>query len=203
MSATEAPSVQGDNAVKVLSHLVEKYPSAYMAVTSNLVREEVDRRFSTSMDTDEMMYDVSDALLATLTKLLVAPNSDDQIRVSTNVNASLLHLCKYDHIKYNKGRVARRLFASLNLMWRHVQQNASRELSLAQIRVASLMIDVCLLGDEEFSHALLEAEEGGTCIIDKLLHLAVDMPNDDPLLQTSDDGFRSIGAVIYRTSSDN
>ena len=154
MSATEAPSVQGDNAVKVLSHLVEKYPSAYMAVTSHLVREEVDRRFSTSMDTNEMMYDVSDALLATLTKLLVAPNSDDQIRVSTNVNASLLHLCKYDPIKYNKGR-----FASLNLMWRHVQQNASRELSSAQIRVASLMIDVCLLGDEEFSHALLEAED--------------------------------------------
>eukprot|EP00956_Cyclotella_meneghiniana_P020278 scaffold35500_cov82-Cyclotella_meneghiniana.AAC.2 len=70
-------------------------------------------------------------------------------------------------------------------MWRHVQLNASRELSSAQIRMASLMIDVCLLGDEEFSYALLEAEEGGTCIIDKLLHLAVDMPNDDPLLQMS------------------
>ena len=183
MPTAESPSIQGDNAINVLSHLVEKYPSSYMAVTSQLVREEVDRRFSTSMDTDEM-HDVSDVLLAALTKLLIAPNSDDQIRISTNVNAALLHLCKYDHIKYNKGRVAQRMFATMNLMWRHIQQNASRELSSAQIRIASLMIDVCLLGDEEFSYALLEIE-GGECIVDKLLHLAMDMPNDDPLLQMS------------------
>jgi hypothetical protein len=179
--------VQGDHAVAVLSHLVELYPNEYMATTSQCVRDEVERQFPTSMDTDDAPNVVSDALLAALTKLLIAPNSDNQVGTATNVNAALLHLCQYDHNKNNRGRVAQRLFSALHVMWRHIQQNAGRELSSGQIRIASLMIDVCLLGDVEFSYILLEEEEeeGKGCIMNKLLHLALDMPNDDPLLQMS------------------
>jgi hypothetical protein len=188
-TSTSPPSVdsptpvQGDHAVTVLSYLVEKYSTSYMSITSQLVRQDVERRFSSSaMDTDDAI-DVSEALLAALTKLLIAPSSDDQTRIATDVNAALLCLCKYDHYKYNKGRVAQRLLAALHMMWRNIQQNASRELSSGQIRIASLVIDIALLGDEEFSYAILD--EGGGCILDMLMHLALDMPNDDPLLQMS------------------
>ena len=183
-SSVESPvQVQGDHAVVLLSHLVEKYPTRYMATTSQMIRADIEKRFPTSMDIDNA-FNISDALLAALTKLLIAPNANDQTRIATDVSAALLHLCKYDHYKYNKGGVAKRMLSSLNVMWKHIQQHASRELSSGQIRIASLMIDVGLLGDEEFSHALLDDARGG-CIMNKLLHLALDMPNADPLLQMS------------------
>ena len=47
------------------------------------------------------------------------------------------------------------------------------------------MIDVCLLGNDEFSWALVKEGEHDECIMDKLLYLALDSPNDDPLLQMS------------------
>lgn len=43
--------------------------------------------------------------------------------------------------------------------------------------MAALMIDICLLGREEINLALSNG------ILDKLLHMALDYPNDDPLLQ--------------------
>jgi hypothetical protein len=45
------------------------------------------------------------------------------------------------------------------------------------MRIAALMIDICLLGGEEITLALANG------ILDKLLHMALDHPNDDPLLQ--------------------
>ena len=174
-------TVQGDRAVAVLSYLVERYPE-YMGPTSDLLHDDVENVLSLTSDTDAK-HCISDAMLTSLTKLLIAPNSDDQVRVATNVNAALLHICKYDHCNYNKGRVAQRMFVSLHKMWGHIQRHSSRELSSGQIRIASLMIDVCLLGDDEFSYSLIE--EDGECIMDKLLHLAMGMPNDDPLLQMS------------------
>jgi len=154
-----------------------------MGISSELVLKEVENCFPISEDlTNNNELEISDALLVALTKLLIAP--DDQVRIATNANAAMLHLCKYDHYRYNIGRVAQRLLASLHKMWRHIQNNNCRELTSAQIRIASLMIDTCLLGDEEFSYALLK--EGGTnCIMDELLYLALDTPNKDPLLQMS------------------
>ena len=186
-TSTDLPSgdtstVQGDHAVAALSHLVEKYPE-YMGPTSEFLREDVEKVFSLTSSDADVKPDISDAILGALTKLLIAPNSDNQVRVATNVNAALLHLCKYDHYNYNKGRVAQRMFSSLHVMWRHLQLHSSRELSSGQIRIASLIIDACLLGDDELSYSLIE--DGGECIMDKLLHLAMDMPNDDPLLQMS------------------
>ncbi|KAL3804690.1 hypothetical protein HJC23_008505 [Cyclotella cryptica] len=179
-------SVRGDDAVSILSHLVEKYPAAYMALTSQAVREDTERRFASApVDSADVPTTASDALLVALAKLLIAPNVDDKVRIATNANDALLTLCRWDH-QYNcgKGLVAKRLFAALHLVWRHIQSQEKREWSAAQIRIASLMIDVALLGEEQFSWAVTADDDSG-CIMDMLLHLALDVPNDDPLLQMS------------------
>ena len=47
------------------------------------------------------------------------------------------------------------------------------------------MVDICLLGEEETSLALSNGDDNSDSIMSKLLHIALDYPNDDPLLQVS------------------
>ena len=54
------------------------------------------------------------------------------------------------------------------------------------MRIAALMVDICLLGEEEMSLALSNGgDDNSDSIMSKLLHIALDYPNDDPLLQVS------------------
>lgn len=183
------PAIQGDHALAIIIHCVEANPTAYMALTSNAVRRDVEKRFATKKsDDNENAADlqVTDALILALAKLLVGPNSETQVGIATNAQAALLTLCIWDHdVNIGKKFVAKRVLSTLETLWTHLQQQKKRELSAAQMRIAALMVNICVLGDKEM-HFALSNEDGNTeCIMDKLLNLALQHPNDDPLLQMS------------------
>ncbi|KAL7480201.1 hypothetical protein ACHAW6_005900 [Cyclotella cf. meneghiniana] len=180
--SSDSPArVQGDDAVSILSHLIKNYPAAYTAIAAQCAREDVEVRFASASDAAT----ASDSLLAALAKLLIAPHTDDRGRIATDANDALMILCRWDRgHNYGEGLVAKRLFRALHLLWRQIQLQDKREWSAAQMRIASLMIDVSLLGEEEFSWAITaQDEQDGGCIMDMLLHMALKSPNDDPLLQ--------------------
>lgn len=182
------PSDDGsDNniALLILVHLVETYPKKYMPLVASAIRGDVEQKFNTAgMDIDtpgnEQPYVVSDALLLALAKLLVAPNSDTQTGIATDAHAALLQLCRWDNFYYHKSNTCQTLFHHLDTIWDYLleqQKGKLRESSTAQMRIAAIMIDACLLGGKEMSLAL-----SGN-LMDKLLHIALDYPNGDPLLQ--------------------
>lgn len=179
-------AVRGDDALSILSILVECRPAEYMAITASAVRRDIERDFSAtpgvgSDDADEGK-EASDALLLALSKLLIGPNSNDQVGVATDAHSSLLALCRWDWGKHHDGMIAKRVLSTIDMLWSHLQQLGKGEKlksSTSQMRIATLMIDISLLGGEEMSWALSSG------IIDKLLHIALDHPNDDPLLQLS------------------
>jgi len=182
------PSDDGsdDNiALLILVHLVETYPKKYMPLVASAIRGDVEQKFNTAgMDIDtpgnEQPYVVSDALLLALAKLLVAPNSDTQTGIATDAHAALLQLCRWDNFNYHKSTTCLTLFHHLDTIWDYLleqQKDKLRESSTAQMRIAAIMIDGCLLGGKEMSIALSEN------LMDKLLHIALDYPNEDPLLQ--------------------
>lgn len=172
-------------ALLILVHLVETYPNKYMSLVSSAIRGDVEQKFNTDgMDIDtpgnEQPYVVSDALLLALAKLLVAPNSDTQTGIATDAHAALLQLCRWDNFNYHKSNTSQTLFHHLDTIWNYLleqQKDKLRESSTAQMRIAAIMIDACLLGGKEMSLALSEN------LMDKLLHIALDYPNEDPLLQ--------------------
>mmetsp|Transcript_27306 Transcript_27306/g.56933 ORF Transcript_27306/g.56933 Transcript_27306/m.56933 type:complete len:611 (+) Transcript_27306:40-1872(+) len=204
-AADESQNVllQGDNALSVLVHLVESRPSAYMSLAASAVRRDVEKKFSLNIgsndnDDDEASKEVSDALIMALAKLLIGPNSDNQVGIATDASASLLTLCRWDGERNNRcGAISERVLCTINILWYHLRaqgEQKRRESSCSQIRISALMVDVCLLGRDEMSLALSNGvndhgNSGGTntttCIMDKLLHIALDHPNDDPLLQVS------------------
>eukprot|EP00579_Thalassiosira_antarctica_P007611 CAMPEP_0201876904 /NCGR_PEP_ID=MMETSP0902-20130614/8448_1 /ASSEMBLY_ACC=CAM_ASM_000551 /TAXON_ID=420261 /ORGANISM="Thalassiosira antarctica, Strain CCMP982" /LENGTH=580 /DNA_ID=CAMNT_0048404241 /DNA_START=116 /DNA_END=1858 /DNA_ORIENTATION=- len=177
--------VQGDNALSVLVHLVESRPTKYMALTSSTVRRDIERNFTTLRvgSYDETSREVSAALIMALAKLLIGPNSDNQVGIATDASASLLTLCRWDRDQNNHcSTIAKRVLSTIDTLWNHLRQQGEqqkRKLSCSQIRISALMIDICLLGGEEMAFSLSK------CIMDKLLHIALDHPNDDPLLQVS------------------
>jgi hypothetical protein len=149
-----------------------------MSLAASAVRRSVEKKFDTAkMDTGEQ-YEVCDDLLLALSKLLVAPNSDTQIGIATDAHAALLSLCRWDNHAYHKILVCQNLFKHLATLWHHLQQQRKRESSTAQMRIAALMIDVCLLGGKEMTLALSNDQ-----LMNKLLYIALDRPNEDPLLQ--------------------
>ena len=169
-------------ALLILVHLVDTHPKKYMALAASAIRGDVDQKFNTGgMDIDtgnEQPYVVSDALLLALAKLLVAPNSDTQTGIATDAHAALLQLCRWDNFNYHKSNTCQTLFHHLDTIWDYLlEQQKDRESSTAQMRIAAIMIDACLLGGKEMSLALSEN------LMDKLLHIALDYPNEDPLLQ--------------------
>ncbi|KAL3815319.1 hypothetical protein ACHAXA_010001 [Cyclostephanos tholiformis] len=192
-------AVRGDDALTMLSFLVECRTDEYMALAASHVRRDVERVLATAsasaavvvVGTDQVDDDaddgrertVTDALLLALSKLLVGANSDDQVAVATDAHASLLGLCRYDRDTcHHRIGIANRTLSALDAMWSHLRRLDKverRKSSTSQMRIATLMIDICLLGGEEMSCAL-------SCgITDELLHVALDVPNDDPLLQLS------------------
>ncbi|KAL3762726.1 hypothetical protein ACHAWU_001671 [Discostella pseudostelligera] len=197
----------GDNALSLLSYLVESHPDEYMALTASSVRRIIDQTFTITSTTDTKSGDsatlpnkqnaaevVSDALLLSLSKLLIGTNSDNQVGIATDVHATILVLCRWDAMQKNdhNGKISKRVLHILNMLWQHLHQQdrvQQRLYSTSQIRIAALMIDICLLGEEEMSMALSESNsdsgDDDDCIMDKLLYIALDHPNDDPLLQVS------------------
>ena len=77
------PNLGQEEALFMLSYLVQSRPADYMSPTASAIRHDVER-FSTS---DK---EVSDALLTALAKLVVGPNSDDQVAITTDASAALL-----------------------------------------------------------------------------------------------------------------
>lgn len=186
-----AAVVRGDDALSVLVRLVESRPAEYMSPTASAVRRAIDVKFDVSGATsdDEASAEVGDALLAALAKLLVGPNGDDQVGIATDASASLLALCIWDAERNNhRGAIAKRVLSTIDTLWNCLLQQGEekrRASSCSQIRISALMIDVCLLGGDEMSLALADGNGNGRCIADKLLGIALDHPNDDPLLQMS------------------
>lgn len=179
------PQIDSNNSLSILVHLVETYPKKYMNTVASAIRRDIGHKFDTTkMDTTtEQSTEVSDALILALAKLLVAPNSDTQTGIATDAHTSLLTLCKFDKHEYHQSGTSQKLFQNLATLWEYLQQQQKdrmRESSTAQMRIAALMIDVCLLGDKEIALAL---NDDAGCIMNKLLALALDFPNMDPLLQ--------------------
>ncbi|KAL7445185.1 hypothetical protein ACHAXH_009747 [Discostella pseudostelligera] len=197
--------LHGDNALSLLSYLVESHPGEYMALTASSVRRIIEQKYVITPTTDTKSGDiatypnkknaaevVSDALLLSLSKLLIGTNSDNQVGIATDVHATILVLCRWDAMQNDhKSRISKRVLHILNMLWQHLHQQdrvQQRLYSTSKIRIAALMIDICLLGEEEMSMALSESNgDGGDdeCIMGKLLYMALDHPNDDPLLQVS------------------
>lgn len=175
---SSAAVLTGDNALSILSILVESLPTEYMAIIASAVRRDIERNFTvTGMDEDK---EVSEALLLALSKLLVGPNSDDQVGIATDAHASLLALCRWDMGQDHRVTIAKRVLSINDIQWSQLQQlGGKRQSSTSQMRISALTIDICLLGREETYLALSSG------ILDKLLRTALDYPNDDPLLQFS------------------
>lgn len=171
--------IKGDGALSILTYLVENKPADYMAATASSVRQSISTTFNQMSDIDEQNNKVdSDNLILALSKLLIG--SDDKVSVSTDGQASLLELCKYDANNNNCNEVSKRVLTTIDTLWYHLKkQDNQREASTSQIRIASLLIDICLLGEIEMGLAL------SIGIMDKLLHIALDHENNDPLLQIS------------------
>ena len=178
-SAPDNNDIKGDDALSILTYLVENKPADYMAATASSVRQSISITFNQMSDIDEQNNKVvSDALILALSKLLIG--SDDKVSVSTDGQASLLELCKYDANNNNCNEVSKRVLTTIDTLWYHLKkQDNQREASTSQIRIAFLMIDICLLGEIEMGLAL------SIGIMDKLLHIALDHQNIDPLLQAS------------------
>lgn len=177
------PRIDSNNSLSILVHLVETYPNKYMNIVASAIRRDIEHKFDTTDTTTEQSTEVSDELILALAKLLVAPNSDTQTGIATDAHAALLILCKFDKHEYHQSGTSQKLFQNLATLWEYLQQQQKdrmRESSTAQMRIAALMIDVCLLGDKEIASAL---NENAGCIMNKLLALALDFPNMDPLLQ--------------------
>ncbi|KAL7469670.1 hypothetical protein ACHAXS_009941 [Conticribra weissflogii] len=173
MSAS--PAFQGDDALAILTYLVENHPSLYMSITARAVRHDVEVQFNQQNGENR---NITDALLMSMAKLIIAPNTETEVGISTDAHAALFSLCKYNS---HEKDLAKRLFDILIHLWDYLQRQRQRESSIAQMRIAALMIDVCLLGDNEMEAAV----HGPECIMEKLLKLALDYPNNDPLLQMS------------------
>ena len=77
------PNLGREEALSCLTYLVSTRPADYMSLTASAIRRDVDK-FATS---DK---EVSDALLTALAKLVVGPNSDDQVATTTDASAALL-----------------------------------------------------------------------------------------------------------------
>jgi hypothetical protein len=169
--------LDGHDAVTILSYLVESHPLEYMTITALSVRKVVERDFVFTGLIDENKI-VSDALLLALAKLLVGPNSEDQVGIATDAHAALLVLCRWDNGHEYHSSIAKRVISTLDMVWNQLQLLVGgKQSSTSIMRIAALMIDICLLGGEEITLALANG------ILDKLLHIALDHPNDDPLLQ--------------------
>ena len=174
----------------VLVHLVESYPKKYMSLAASAVRRDIAIKFDVTKTTESsgdgqkiISYAGSDALLLALAKLLIAPDSDTQTGIATDAHDALLILCKWDNHEYHKSNTCQKLFQHLAILWEYLQKQQKdmlRESSTAQMRIAALMVDVCLVGGKEMALAL--SDDAGN-VMNKLLHLALDYPNEDPLLQ--------------------
>jgi len=178
-SGPDNNDIKGDGALSILTYLVENKPADYMAAAASSVRQSISITFNQMSDIDEQNKKVvSDALILALFKLLIG--SDDKVSVSTDGQASLIELCKYDANNNNCNEVSKRVLTTIDTIWNHLKnQDNQREASTSQIRISSLMIDICLLGEIEMGLAL------SIGIMNKLLHIALDHPVDDPLLQVS------------------
>ncbi len=189
------PQLDPNNSLSILVYLVETYPQKYMNIAASAIRLDIEHNFDTTKMDTEQSYEVCDALILALAKLLVAPNSDTQTGIATDAHAALLALCKFDKHEYHKSGTCQKLFQHLATLWNYLQQQQKdklRESSTAQMRIAALMIDLCLLGGKEVALAL--SDDSGA-IMNELLHLALDFPNNDPLLQmTALDALESLAA---------
>ncbi len=187
----------GDSALSLLSYLVESHPDEYMISTAASVRRIVEQTFAISPNNESnnktTVAKVSDALLLSLSKLLIG-TSDNQVGIATDAHATLIVLCRWDAIENNHhGSISKKVLRTLNTLWDHLQQvqdtHQQRLYSTSQMRMAALLIELCLLGDDEMAMALSERNNnnggGNRCIMDKLLYMALNHPNHDPLLQVS------------------
>jgi hypothetical protein len=180
--------LMGDDALAMLSLLVESRPDEYAAPSASAVRLYVERVLANAPDDDDDddVGDgrmVSDALLSSLSRLLVGTGGgNDRVGVVADAHSALLALCRIDRVASHRDGIAKRVLAALDSQWnrlRGMDMADRRASSTSQIRIAALVINICLLGGEEMSWSL-------SCgIIDGLLRIALDVPNDDPLLQLS------------------
>ena len=178
-SGSDNNDIKGDGALSILTYLVENKPADYMAATASSVRQSISTTFNQMSDIDEQNNKVvRDALILALSKLLLG--SDDKVSISTDAQGALLELCKWDANNNYYNEVSQRVLTTIDTLWYHLKkQDNQREASTSQIRIASIMIDICLCGEIEMGLSL------SIGIMDKLLHIALDHPNNDPLLQVS------------------
>jgi hypothetical protein len=141
--------LDGQDAVTLLSYLVESHPLEYMAITASSVRKVIERDFVFTGIIDENKT-VSDALLLALAKLLVGPNSEDQVGIATDAHTALLVLCRWDNGHEYHSSIAKRVLITLDMVWSQLQLLVGgKQSSTSIMRIAALMIDICLLGGEE------------------------------------------------------
>lgn len=178
-SGSDKYDIKGDGALSIFTYLVENKPADYMAATAFSVHQSISTTFNQMSDIDEQNTKlVSDALILALSKLLIG--SDDKVSVSSDAQAALIELCRWDGNNNYYSEVSKRVLTTIDTLWYHFKkQDNQREASTSQIRISSLMIDICLLGEIEMGLVL------SIGIMDKLLHIALDHPNNDPLLQVS------------------
>ena len=80
--------VMGDDALAIMSLLVECRPAEYVAISASAVRRDIERVFATD-DRDDDGRIVSDALISAVSWLLVGTNGDDRVGVASDAHSSL------------------------------------------------------------------------------------------------------------------
>ena len=167
---------EDDGSLSVLTYLVERNPRRYLARTSRKIRDAViGREFPFPFITDKLLWQ--------LAKLIVGPDSDTQTSASLDARDALFHLC-VETYREQSIQNTKQTLTNLKSLWTFLlnQNDASarRKSSSSEIRIASLMVDLCLLGGDVFALADCGGE---TSIMGKLITLG--SSNEDPLLQAS------------------
>ncbi|KAK1745098.1 26S proteasome subunit S5B [Skeletonema marinoi] len=183
------PQSDPNNSLSILVHLVEAYPKKYMNVAASAIRRDIEHNFDTTkMDTTAGRS-----------------NSDTQTGIATDAHAALLALCKWDNHEYHKSNTCQTLFQHLATLWKYLQQQQKdklRESSTAQMRIAALMIDVCLLGGKEVALALSD-DTGSIAANDSLDALEVLAVENKDYSMTRNDELHNGLLYLIGSSSEN
>ena len=165
---------EDDGSLSVLTYLVERNPNL-TGTTSRKIRDAVRGR-------EPPFLFITDNLLLQLAKLFVGPDSETQTSASVDARDALFHLCAETY--RSSIQVTKQTLINLDNLWHYLlnQKDAAarRKSSSSVIRVASLMVDLCMLGGDVFA---LADDGGEASIMGKLTTLG--SSKEDPLLQAS------------------
>mmetsp|Transcript_35160 Transcript_35160/g.83985 ORF Transcript_35160/g.83985 Transcript_35160/m.83985 type:complete len:525 (-) Transcript_35160:151-1725(-) len=167
---------QDDGSLSVLTYLVERNPNLYLARTSRKIRDVVRAR-------ELPFLFITDNLLLQLAKLIVGPDSDNQTSASVDARDALFRLCAEPY-RQQSIQNTKQTLGNLENLWQYLlnQKDAAarRKSSSLVIRIASFMVDLCMLGGDVFA---LADEGGEASVMGKLITLV--SSKEDPLMQAS------------------